>query len=164
MSGKQRGLEVGRPGVNWELTASDGKVVTSNQFLGRPLLLFFFRGTWCPSCRSQMLQLRDNWEKIESLTNEVGIVSEESHMTSEFLARNELPYFLLPDPERKVVEAHNVYRKFGLDGFRVAIPTTIILDAVGIVRYCYVGNSQFDRPSMDELVRELVRLPMVKAF
>jgi peroxiredoxin Q/BCP len=164
MSGKQRGLEVGRPGVNWELTAPDGKLITSNQFLGRPLLMFFFRGTWCPSCRSQMLQLRDNWEKLEAVSNVVGIVSEEPNMTREFLSHNPLPYLLLPDPERNVVEAHNIYRKFGLDGFRVAIPTTIILDSIGIVRYCYVGNSQFDRPSIDEVVRELVRLPMVKSF
>ncbi len=160
---ENKGLEIGQPGPDWELTSVEGNTFSSQQFRGRPLLLFFFRGTWCPSCRSQMELIKANWEQIETLADAVGIVGEDPAQTRAFLANTApLPFVLLPDPNRKVIEGHNIYRRFALDGFRVARPTTLILDSEGIVRYCYVGTSQFDRPDMSEIIGQLIKVPLPK--
>jgi peroxiredoxin Q/BCP len=157
-----KGLEVGQIAPQWELKGTNGRAVSLASLRGRPVLLFFFRGTWCPSCRRQMEQIRDEWERIEPLTQVVSIVGQEEAPVREFLERTPLPYPLLCDPNRKVIEAHNVYQKFGLSGFRIAHPTTLIIDSVGIVRYCYVGSSQFDRPDLEEVIRELQVLTTLK--
>lgn len=160
---QNKGLEVGEQAPEWELQNIDGRKVRLSQFRGRPLLLFFFRGTWCPSCRKQMEQVRDQWAQLESLAQVVSIVGQDAAPVRDFLQRNPLPFTLLPDPDRKVIEAHNVYQKFGLTGFRIAHPTTLVLDGEGVVRYCYVGDSQFDRPDLDAVIRELENLNRVRA-
>ena len=38
------------------------------------------------------------------------------------------------------------------DSFRIAIPSTYILDQNHMIRYSYIGDSQFDRPAIDEIL------------
>ena len=118
-------------------------------------MLFFFRGTWCPNCRKQMQSVAAEWERIEPVAAVIGIVGQDSRTTEDFLARNPLPFPLLPDPDREVVKQFGVFQRFSLEGFRIAYPSTLIIDAQGIVRYCYVGESQFDRPDLRQILHEL---------
>ncbi len=161
---ENKGIQVGQLGPDWELQTVQGEKFTFRQFRGQNLLLFFFRGTWCPSCRGQMEMIRDNWGTIQGFAQVIGIVGENPRQTKEFLDRNPLPFPLLADPTRKVIEDHNIYKQFSLDGFRIARPTTIIYDRHGIVRYCYVGSSQFDRPSITELLTELAKVPIARTI
>ncbi len=156
--GHKKGLEIGQPAPSWELTASDGRKVRPSRFLGRPLLIFFFRGTWCPSCRQQMEQIRSSWSEIEPLARVIGIVGQEEGKVQSFLAEHPLPFPLLSDATREVIEAHNIYQRFGLNGFRIAYPTTLIVDRDSYVRYCYVGQSPFDRPDLKEVMQQLRNL------
>jgi peroxiredoxin Q/BCP len=160
---ENKGLEIGQTAPNWELLGLAGEKVSLSQFRGRPLLLLFFRGTWCPSCRKQMEHFRDQWSRIEPLAQVVGIVGQDAQPVRDFLSRNPLPYPLLPDPDRQVIQLHNVYQRFSLTGFKIAHPTTLIIDGSGIVRYCYVGDSQFDRPDLEAVIRELESLSQVRA-
>ncbi len=95
------------------------------------------------------------WKRIEPLAAVVGIVGQDSRTTEDFLARNPLPFPLLPDPDREVVKQFGVFQRLSLEGFRIAYPSTLIIDEEGIVRYCYVGESQFDRPDLRQIISEL---------
>lgn len=160
---ENKGIEIGHAAPEWQLTGLDGQLVSLRQFQGSPLLLFFFRGTWCPSCRKQMEQIRDEWRRIGPLAKVVGIVGQDAPAIKDFVARNPLPFPLLSDPDRQVIEAHNIYQRFSLTGFRIAHPTTLLIDQEGVVRYCYVGSSQFDRPNLEEVIAELHKLEGVRA-
>jgi peroxiredoxin len=153
-----KGLEIGQKAPEWELERADGQIVKSFSFLGRPLVIFFFRGTWCPSCRRQMEDIKQNWQALSAKGQVIGIIAEHKKKLEEYSHRNKLPYVLLADPDRKVIQAHNVYRRFGVDGFRIAYPSTIILDHTGKVQYSYVGESTFDRPELSEVMLELDKL------
>lgn len=153
-----KGIEIGKAAPSWELKDLEGRLVKSEKFRGKPLLIFFFRGTWCPSCRKQMKQISEFWPRIKSLANVIGIVGEEGNYVQNFCFQNELPFPLIPDPGRSVIEQHNLYQPFALNGFRLARPTTLIIDQKGLVSYCYVGSSQFDRPDLENVFQELARL------
>lgn len=153
-----KGIEVGAAAPEWQLKGLDGRRVSLGQFRGRSLLLFFFRGTWCPNCRKQMEQIAAEWQRIEKLAAVVGIVGEGQREVADFVSRNPLPFTLLPDPTREVIKQFDVYQRFSLSGFRIAHPTTVIIDRAGVVQYCYVGDSQFDRPDLNKVIETLQSL------
>jgi peroxiredoxin Q/BCP len=155
---KHRGLEVGEIAPEWNLKGPDGKLIGLFRYFNQPLLMFFFRGTWCQSCLKQIEQIQDAWSEIEPLVQVVGIMRDSESRINEYLAEGPLPFPLIADPSAKVIQLHNVYQRFGLNGFRIAYPTTIILDRNHIVRYCYVGLTQFDRPEISEVLAELHKL------
>jgi peroxiredoxin Q/BCP len=150
-----KGIEIGQPAPYWELKGPEGQLIKSTEFSGRSLLLFFFRGTWCPSCRDQMQKISVMWERIKSLAPAIGIAGENQPSINRFLTRHPLPFPLISDPTRQVIEAHNVYQKWGLYGFNIAHPSTLVIDREGLVRYCYVGSRPFDRPDLEEVLLEL---------
>jgi peroxiredoxin Q/BCP len=158
MARTDKGLEIGQVAPDWEIKRGDGQAVKAILFRGRPLVIFFFRGTWCPSCRKQMEDIKEQWKALSSRAQIIGIIAEPVSKLEEYMRRANLPFTLLADPDRKVIVKHNVYRRFGLDGFRVAFPSTLILDNSGVVRYCYVGESTFDRPEISEVIYELDKL------
>ena len=47
--------------------------------------------------------------------------------------------------------------------FRIAYPTTILLDRDHVIRYCYVGLTQFERPEISEVLAEIHKLAAVKS-
>ena len=155
MAVMNKGLAVGMNAPQWGLKTVEGRRITLDQFKGRPLLLFFFRGTWCPNCRRQMESIAQEWKRVEPLASVVGIVGQTTEGVSDYLARNPLPYPLLADPDRTVIKAYGVYQLFGPNGFRIAYPSTVLIDSRGVVQYCYVGESQFDRPDLDSIIKEV---------
>lgn len=163
MAQEDKGLEVGAAAPYWEVRAADGRRINLTQFRGRPLLMFFFRGTWCPTCRKQMEDIRNQWARIEPLAQVVGFVGQGERETQEYLARNPLPFPLLPDPNRAIIKAYGVFQRFSINGFRIAHPTTLIINGQGIVHFCYVGDSQFDRPDLESITRELRNLQRLTA-
>ncbi|MDB5083090.1 MAG: resA 1 [Chloroflexi bacterium] len=153
-----KGLTLGTLAPAWQLAGLDDKLVSLDQFQGQPVLLIFLRGTWCPNCRKQMETVRNEWSRVAPLARVIAIVSQAGPEVSDYLSRNPMPFPLLPDPNRDVIKLYGVYQRLGLDGFRVAYPTTMIIDQGGIVRYSYVGGSQFDRPDFNQVLVELEKL------
>lgn len=53
---------------------------------------------------------------------------------------------------RAVIKQYEVFVPIKWDSFRIAIPSTYVLDENHIIRYSYIGDSQFDRPAIDEIL------------
>jgi peroxiredoxin Q/BCP len=123
---------------------------------GRPLLLFFFRGTWCPQCQGHMGRLRDDAPEFDRRNVALlGVVAQKRTRLQAWLDRNPLPFPMLADEERTVSRAYGVYVPLNLESFRIARPATFLLDAAGVVRWLHVGVNQFDRPRPAEVLRQL---------
>ncbi len=153
-----KGLTIGQSAPRWQLAGLDDKLVSLDQFQGQPVLLIFLRGTWCPNCRKQMETVRSEWARVAPLARVVAIVSQPAPEISDYLSRNPMPFSLLSDPNREVIKQYGVYQRLSLDGFRIAYPSTMIIDRGGVVRYSYVGGSQFDRPDFNQVINELEKL------
>ncbi len=153
-----KGLKIGETAPQWQLTALDGNIYSLDQFQDQSLLLIFLRGTWCPNCRKQMEAVRNDWARLAPLAKVVALVGQSASEVSDYLSRNPMPFPLLPDPTREVIKKYGVYQRLSLDGFRIAYPSTMIIDQRGVVRYSYVGGSQFDRPDFNQVITELEKL------
>jgi peroxiredoxin Q/BCP len=155
-----KGLKIGEAAPEWQLTGADGNSYSLDRFQGQPLLMIFLRGTWCPNCRKQMETVRNDWARVAPLAKVVALVGQSAAEVSDYLSRNPMPFPLLPDPNREVIKQYGVYQRFSLDGFRIAYPSTMIIDQHGVVTYSYVGGSQFDRPDFNQVIAELEKLKL----
>ncbi|MBT2691594.1 methyl-accepting chemotaxis protein [Bacillus sp. ISL-55] len=51
-----------------------------------------------------------------------------------------------------MIKQYEVFVPVKWDSFRIAIPSTYVLDENHLIRYSYIGDSQFDRPALDEIL------------
>lgn len=66
-----------------------------------------------------------------------------------------LPFALLSDSDSRVIRLYGVFHEGEPEGRPIARPATFIIDAVGVIRARYVGDSPTDRPTIDAVLEAL---------
>ena len=113
-----------------------GEVVELAQYKGKKIVLYFYPKDSTPGCTAQACSLRDNYEELRKQGYEVigvSIDSEKSHQR--FIDKNNLPFSLIADTEKELVEAFGVYgekKNFGRT-YMGTFRTTFIINEEGIV-------------------------------
>lgn len=121
----------------------------------RGLLLVFHRGMWCPSCRRQLTELESALPKLEAAGIRVAAVLAQAwYRVRVSLEKAGDPYRfpILCDGDRKVVKEYGVWHPLGIDAFNSAHPASFLIDSAGILRYSFVGSTQFQRASMSDIL------------
>ena len=126
-----------------DLVSMDGKPVSSDQFLGRPVLLNFW-ATWCIPCRAEMPDLQHEANAWGDRVAVVGVDDGEDAATIRtFLDQLGITYTIWRDPKGQV---DSLLKAPGL-------PYSIFLDKGGTVRQVHLG--QMDRQYVDDRFKEL---------
>jgi peroxiredoxin len=143
------GLDVGQKVTYFELPdQQDYPWSLSGQLELGAVMLVFYRGDWDPYCNGQLASYARQFEEFEERGIQVaGISVDPPSHNARLVGKLQLPFPLLSDPEG------NLARLFGLwdadDG--VALPSVIIIEQSGEVRYLYKGNDLADRPTDEEV-------------
>ena|SRR5258708_5679376 len=69
-----------------------------------------------------------------------------------FLEKHPTPFPFLLDEDRAVTKSYGIYHRLGLDAINIARTATFVVDRAGIVRWIYVGNTQFDRAPAEQVL------------
>ncbi len=134
-------LQPGDPAPEFTATAvggkyGDGKIVSLKQLLGRPVVLYFYPKDDTPGCTTQACGLRDAWSDFEQRAELFGVSvdSEKSHQ--KFIAKYQLPFPLLSDPEKKIVGDYGIWVEKSMYGkkYMGAERTTFVIDAKGRIK------------------------------
>jgi peroxiredoxin len=88
----------------------------------------------------------------------LGVVGQDRETLAQYVARSPLPFPLLTDSDRSVMQSYDVFNALSWDAFRIAHPSAFIVDPDGIIRYAYVASNQADWPQTKLLAGELARL------
>ncbi|TPX19038.1 uncharacterized protein E0L32_011282 [Thyridium curvatum] len=133
--------------------------VSSSDLLKKgPLLITFYRGTWCPFCNLALVHLQKHLTEFEAKGVTLVAISPELPDTS--LSESEkrgLKFPVLsdagnayarklgivwkqPDSLRPVFDSfgHNLPKRNGDDSLEVPIPTTLLVDGKGVVRNAFI--------------------------
>lgn len=114
----------------------NGKEVRLSQFTGKKLVLYFYPKDSTSGCTTEACNLRDNYTTLRRAGYEVVGVSVDS-MTShqKFIAKNELPFPLIADTERFLVETFGVWGEKSMYGrkYMGTFRTTFIINEEGII-------------------------------
>lgn len=80
--------------------------------------------------------------------------------TNATLARDAgIGYPILSDPEFRLIDAYGLRHRDAHDGQDIALSASVLLDRDGIVRWTYVTDNVRFRPTPDEVLAAVARLP-----
>jgi peroxiredoxin Q/BCP len=96
--------------IDFKLADQDGKFHQLSDYKGKYLLLYFYPKDNTPGCTTEACSIRDAWDdfaKYNAVVLGVSPDSVESHQ--KFSQKFSLPFSLLADPEKKLLNAYGVW-------------------------------------------------------
>lgn len=117
-------------------TDQSGKPHKLSDYKGKKLVVFFYPKASTPGCTVQACDLRDNYHRFLSKGYEIlGVSADSAKRQVNFKEKNELPFPLIADTDRKIIEAFGVWgeKKFMGRTFDGIHRTTFIIDQNGII-------------------------------
>lgn len=124
-------LKVGDKAPNFEAVNQHGDTVKLSDFAGKKLVVFFYPKASTPGCTVEACNLRDNYQTFLAQNYEViGVSADSIKRQSNFATKQELPFSLLADEDKKVIEAFGVWgpKKFMGKEYDGIHRTTFIID------------------------------------
>ncbi len=119
-------------------TDQNGKEVKRSDFPGKSIALYFYPKDMTSGCTAQACNLRDNYHELLAAGYQViGVSADPEASHQKFIAKNDLPFPLISDPEHKLLEAFGVWGEKSMYGrkYMGTFRTTFIIDPEGrIVR------------------------------
>ena len=129
-------LQIGTKAPDFVGTDENGNVVKLSDFAGRKLVLYFYPKDSTPGCTAEACDLRDNYQRLLSLGyNVLGVSKDSAASHLKFIAKYELPFHLLSDPDctiLKAYEAWGVKKMYGKETVGT-IRTTYVIDENGVI-------------------------------
>ena len=157
-------LAVGTKLPTFDLENEDGTVLSSDAFRGKPTLMIFYRGNWCPFCMSQIKEVADRYRELSKNGTRIVLVSPQPHKFTKNLAkRYKVPFTFLVDPKNRAAKLLNIagmaglpagLELFGYDSDTV-IPTALITDSDGTIIFADLADNYRIRPEPDAFLRVL---------
>jgi peroxiredoxin Q/BCP len=129
-------LKEGDLAPDFTLAADTGEDVTLSDFRGRKVVLYFYPRDNTPGCTKEACSFRDNHALF--LTKGavvIGVSPDSTASHVKFKAKLGLPFHLLSDPERKVLEAYGAWGEKTMYGKKVmgVIRSTFVIDEQGVI-------------------------------
>ena len=87
----------------------------------------------------------------------MAVVAQRSEKVKRYIEDSGLPLDVLIDDSRETVKAYGVWHPIGFDAWNIARPALFLVDRQGIIRYSFVASSQFEFPTHEEIVGEIVK-------
>jgi bacterioferritin comigratory protein len=115
----------------------NGKETRLSQFKGKKLVLYFYPKDMTSGCTDQACNLRDNYAELKKqgyAVVGVSINDEKSHR--KFIEKNELPFPLIADTDKKLVEKFGVWGEKSMYGRKYfgIFRTTFIINEEGVIK------------------------------
>jgi peroxiredoxin len=124
----------------------------SGQLEMGPVMLIFYSGDWSPYCNGQLASYAREFEEFESRGAQIaGISVDPPSNNARMVGKLLLPFPLLSDPEGELARLCGLWNEE--EG--VAVPSIVIVDQSGEVRYLYSGTDVADRPRNEEVLAAL---------
>jgi len=105
-----------------------------SDYRGKKLVLFFYPKASTPGCTAEACDLRDNYERFQSLGYEIlGVSADTAKRQQNFINKYELPFPLLADVDKEVIMGYGVWgpKKFMGREFDGIHRTTFVIDENG---------------------------------
>jgi thioredoxin-dependent peroxiredoxin len=129
-------LQAGDKAPDFQVPDQDGTVRSLKDYKGKKLVLFFYPKDNTSGCTKEACNLRDNHAKLKKAGYQVvGISTDSPKSHTSFIDKFDLPFTLLADTERSMVEAYDVYGDKVLYGkkYKGIFRTTFLIDAKGVI-------------------------------
>jgi len=100
-------------------TANDqnGKSVSLSDFAGKDVILYFYPKDDTPGCTAEACSFRDNYQSLQQEGFEIiGVSTDDEKSHTKFVSKYQLPFTLIADNDKKIVEAYGVWGEKSMYG------------------------------------------------
>ena len=150
-------LQVGDVAPEFTLNDQNGSPVSLSQFRGQRVVIYFYPKDDTPGCTKEACNFRDQWSAFTNHSIQVlGISKDGAGSHSKFIAKYDLPFTLLSDPEPcAVAEAYGSYglKKFMGKEYMGMMRHTFVIDAEGRIERAYTKVKA--ETMADDILRDL---------
>jgi len=129
-------LKVGDKSPEFNAKNQDGKQIKLSDFKGSKLVLFFYPKASTPGCTMEVCNLRDNYKTFLAKGYRVlGVSADSEKRQQNFINKNNLPFDLLADEDKEVINAFGVWgpKKFMGHEYDGINRTTFVIDEQGVI-------------------------------
>jgi peroxiredoxin Q/BCP len=129
-------LHSGDPAPHFEATDQDGNLIRLSDLRGKKVALYFYPKDDTPGCTAQACNLRDHSEELTAKNVQViGVSVDDEKSHQKFALKYELPFPLLVDTDKKIVEAYGVWQEKSMYGrkYMGTMRTTFLIDEQGVI-------------------------------
>ena len=122
-----------------DFTAKDqnGNTVSLSDFKGKNVILYFYPKDNTPTCTEEACNFRDNYQSLLGKGFAViGVSTDNEKSHKRFEKKFSLPFPLIADPDRKIVEQYGLWAEKMLFGrkYMGTLRTTFIIDPKGKIK------------------------------
>ena len=148
-------LSIGRQLPNLSFETIDKHEFQTDSLTGKPALLLFYRGNWCPLCMAQIREIAAQYQQLAERGVNILLISPQPHDHTQSLAeRFNVPFKFLVDNNNKVARQLGIFAKNGLPfGMQIfgydsdtVLPTAVITDATGKIIFADLTDNYRVRP------------------
>ncbi|HZK60752.1 MAG TPA: peroxiredoxin family protein [Anaerovoracaceae bacterium] len=172
-----QGLKVGDKAPDFSGYDQKGKLVESEKLLEKgPVVLFFYRGKWCPVCSRYLNNYQDSLNIItDQGFNVVAITPESIENVEQTVKMHNLSFTVIYDCQEKIMKDYDVMfnvtkayqeriftslstdiaKNNGRDAARLPVPATYIINREGIVVAVQFDPDYRNRASVLWILRNL---------
>jgi peroxiredoxin Q/BCP len=129
-------LKPGDAAPLFSATDPHGNVISLESLKGKKVVLYFYPKDDTPGCTAEACNLRDNHsELIKQGYVVIGVSPDPMAKHEKFTAKYELPFSLLPDTEKQIIQAYGVWgpKKFMGKSYDGVFRTTFVIDENGMI-------------------------------
>lgn len=113
-----------------------GEEIRLSDYKGKKTVLYFYPKDMTSGCTAQACNLRDNYSELRKVGYEVigvSVDNEKSHQ--KFIEKNNLPFPLIADTDKKLVEQFGVWGEKSMYGrkYMGTFRTTFIINEEGVI-------------------------------
>lgn len=175
--GKPEGLFLNAKAPEFKLKDQSGVDISLKELRKRgPVVVFFYRGNWCPYCSRQMAKMQDSLQFItDKGATVVAITPEGSAGVAKTLQKSGAVFPVLTDADMKVANAYKVafavdertltrYKGAGIDLLEnnaqkekayLPVPAIYVVNKEGSIVYRYFDEDYKKRPLIKEILQEI---------
>ncbi|MFO7291780.1 MAG: thioredoxin-dependent thiol peroxidase [Acidimicrobiia bacterium] len=126
--------------VTFSLPDQDGRTVSSEDYAGKRLIMFFYPKAMTPGCTAEACDFRDSYDDLLAAGYEiVGVSPDPPERNAEFREKEGLPFPLLSDEDHSLAESLGVWGKkknYGKE-YEGIIRSTFVIGPDGEIERAY---------------------------
>lgn len=173
----QNGLKIGDVAPTFSAKDISGKTINLNKLLKthKTVVLFFYRGQWCPYCNKYIHQLQDSLQMLTAKgAYVIGVTPETNENINKTIEKTHASFSMLHDNGYSIMKKYDVnyamdtamvtkYKGYGVDLEKnngntdhiLPVPATYIIDQSGKIIFVQFDKNYKNRPSVATLINAL---------
>ena len=133
-------LDIGDKAPDFHGFNQNNQEIKLSNFQGKKAVLYFYPKDDTPGCTKQACSFRDNFSELTEKGIEViGVSTDDIKSHVKFQKKYDLPFNLVADPDKEIVNTYEVYREKNMYG-KVSmgtVRTTFLIDENGNIVHIF---------------------------